>query len=442
MQWSESLERVRVMRSRHVFAVLVVASIVAGCVSAEDDPSADGTWAGTITTEGNVTTVINESGSVWGGMATLVEEASIGVLDGDDPYVFSQVRAVVANDERIFVIDALERIVRVYDMEGAHLFDIGRPGDGPGEFRRPWAIGLSLEPRVLVRDLGQRRLHVFSLDGELLDDWPAGGGGPTTIADEGFVYAYNRLSTDAGDAPIEFGMVAMRPDGAGEHVPIPPFEHQRALVPVDRRFIEVGMMQAINQGLPFSVADVPFAPEPKWALASDGTMISGESDAYRFAVERLDGRAVNVERAVDPVPVGGEEWRWYRDRLTRFWREVVPEFVWEGEMPAAKPAFTALTPDRDGRVWVLRQLAGVRLAECDPEPDEFSGFLEQPCWHQPLALEAFGADGRYLGRVDVPEGTRLDVPPFIDGATVIVAIEDEAGTIMVKRYRLVLPGER
>ena len=39
----------------------------------------DGTWVGTITTEGNVTTVINEAGSVWGGAATLVEEASIGV---------------------------------------------------------------------------------------------------------------------------------------------------------------------------------------------------------------------------------------------------------------------------------------------------------------------------------------------------------------------------
>ena len=113
------------------------------------------------------------------------------------------------------------------------------------------------------------------MDGELLDDWPAGGGGPTTIADEGFVYVYNRLSTDAGDMPARFGMVALGPDGAGEQIPIPAFEHQRVLVPVDRRFIEVGMLQAINQGLPFSVADVPFAPEPQWALAGDGTMIWG-----------------------------------------------------------------------------------------------------------------------------------------------------------------------
>jgi len=427
------------MNLRPVAAVSVIAFLAGAC--GQDSPTdAGGTWVGTITTEGNVTTVVNESGSAWGGTATLVEEASIGVLDGDDPYVFSQVKAVAASDDRIFVIDSLDRIVRAYDMSGVHLFDIGRPGDGPGEFRRPWAIGVSLEPRVLVRDLGQRRLHVFSLDGELLDDWPAAGGGPTTIADEGFVYVYNRLSTDAADAPAGFGMVAIGPDGAAEQIPIPAFEHQRALVPVDRRFIEVGMMQAINQGLPFSVADVPFAPEPQWALASDGTLIWGESDVYRFATKGLDGGIMNIELAVDPVPVGGEEWRWYRERLTHFWREVVPEFVWEGAMPDAKPAFTALTPDGDGRVWVLRELACVQLAGCEPDPDEFSGFLERPCWHQPFVLEGFDADGRYLGRISVPETTRLDIPPFIAGDTVIMVVEDEAGTIMVKRCRLVLPG--
>jgi hypothetical protein len=33
-------------------------------------------------------------------------------------------------------------------------------------------------------------------------------------------------------------------------------------------------------------------------------------------------------------------------------------------------------------------------------------------------------------------------PPFIDGTRVIAVCRDEADTIMVKRYRLVLPGEQ
>ena len=51
------------------------------------------------------------------------------------------------------------------------------------------------------------------------------------------------------------------------------------------------------------------------------------------------------------------------------------------------------------------------------------------------------AEGRYLGEVSVPPNFSLEPLPFIGGTDVIARVEDEAGTIMVKRYRLVLPGE-
>jgi hypothetical protein len=58
-------------------------------------------------------------------------------------------------------------------------------------------------------------------------------------------------------------------------------------------------------------------------------------------------------------------------------------------------------------------------------------------------LAVFAADGRYLGEVEVPPGmTALaGVATFVDAPMVVASFEDEAGTIMVKRYRLVLPGE-
>ena len=55
-------------------AVLILSLLAAGCGAPDTTPDADGTWVGTITTEGNVTTVVNESGSVWGGTARLVED--------------------------------------------------------------------------------------------------------------------------------------------------------------------------------------------------------------------------------------------------------------------------------------------------------------------------------------------------------------------------------
>ncbi len=110
---------------RGIAAALLVATSAA-CASPAPDARSSAAWVGTITTEGNVTTVINESGSVWGGMARLVEEASIGVEAGPEEYMFGNVTAVWGTDGRTFVLDPQIPAVRVYDLAGSHLFDIGR----------------------------------------------------------------------------------------------------------------------------------------------------------------------------------------------------------------------------------------------------------------------------------------------------------------------------
>lgn len=90
-------------------------------------------WVGTITTEGDVTTVVNESGSVWGGTATLIEELSIGVETGPAEYMFGRVGATASYGNRIYVSDLSVPAVRVYTLEGEYIGDIGREGQGPGE---------------------------------------------------------------------------------------------------------------------------------------------------------------------------------------------------------------------------------------------------------------------------------------------------------------------
>ena len=49
----------------------------------------------------------------------------------------------------------------------------------------------------------------------------------------------------------------------------------------------------------------------------------------------------------------------------------------------------------------------------------------------------------YLGEVQVPDGFRPALGTlFSRGDMMLAVIQDRAGTIMVKRYRLVLPAER
>jgi hypothetical protein len=56
-------------------------------------------------------------------------------------------------------------------------------------------------------------------------------------------------------------------------------------------------------------------------------------------------------------------------------------------------------------------------------------------------LDAFDADGRYLGEVELPQVAVVSMDVYIRGDVVVVPASDESGTPMVKRYRLVLPGE-
>lgn len=107
------------MALRPIAAVSTVALLVLACAPRESPPEAERTWVGTITTEGNVTTVAAESGSVWGETATLVEQASIGVeagalvlVQGHVPAAAPQAPELLAEAIRDVYSDATEWTVR------------------------------------------------------------------------------------------------------------------------------------------------------------------------------------------------------------------------------------------------------------------------------------------------------------------------------------------
>jgi len=85
---------------------------------------------------------------VWGGAATLGEEASIGVDVGPEEYMWGRVRGLAATDERIYVVDPSVPIVRVYDFGGQHLMNVGRGGQGPAEFVNPEGIVVASDGKI------------------------------------------------------------------------------------------------------------------------------------------------------------------------------------------------------------------------------------------------------------------------------------------------------
>jgi len=151
-----------------------------------------------------------------------------------------------------------------------------------------------------------------------------------------------------------------------------------------------------------------------------------------------------VSRDWEPVPVEPAEATWRKRWRVAATRERYPDWNWNGdEVPSHKPAYNLLIPAASGETWVARSGPSRRQDSCVEDPlDDFRRAGENPCWREEGVLDVFGTDGRYLGDVRIPEGLRPSLGTlFVRGDTVLGVVQDQAGTIMVKRYRLVLPGE-
>ncbi len=93
----------------------------------------------------------------------LEEQVRFGSRDQEGASLTAVV-GVVATSSEVFVLESGPARVAVFTPEGVWLRDIGRSGDGPGEFRSPSTLGLDAG-RLWVSDPRGGRLEVFNPDG-------------------------------------------------------------------------------------------------------------------------------------------------------------------------------------------------------------------------------------------------------------------------------------
>lgn len=419
------------LRSKIAPSVLILA--IGACGPQEIATERAGIWVGTITTEGNVTTVVNRSGSVWGGMATLVEEASIGVDIGEPAYMLGEIRGLTANDEYIYLADASIPAVRVYDFEGRYVKDIGARGGGPGEFIRPDKAAVAADGTLYV--YGDGRVNVYASSGESIDTWqfPRPSFGSTTpmvLTDGGALYLHDRLRSRIAER--RDGMRRLGPTGpATEMVLVPEFDAEPYQL-VNEMTNGPNRMRATVR--------VPFGPGLAWVMTPAGEIVAGFSSDYRFEYHGPAGLLQAVEKAWTPVPVGRDRAEWSRRRQEASFRRQNPEWQWNGpSIPDVMPAYSALYAGSGGRVWVQRVVASQRLPDCDPTAENPDTGRSTNCWTSRQQFDVFDADGRFATSVDYPPRALRHV--VVHGDHLIGYTEDAAGVGMVKRYRLVPPGQ-
>jgi len=322
---------------------------------------------------------------------------------------FASIYAVIADqDGRMYVADSDAHEIAVVDAEGRRTGAIGRPGDGPGEFRGlldiAWAGDL-----LLALDWPQGSA-LFHRDGRIAATGEFRGRA-RSLAFSGPDGGY-ALAVIPG-MRVEYGLIA--PNGSYSALPL--------LSDSDRvTSVDCGTSNGWIHPLSF-----PFARRgPMRAFLPGGVLAAGHRDAYRIDLVDIEsGDTIrSITRDYPRIPLTRE--RWERQDVIRQYRELVTEhgaaFLQSDpsqpcpldERPEFLPVLFAVVADDAGRLWV--------------ESSTDDGF----------AVTVFDADHEPVGQAPMPVRDET-VAPYVRANRLYIVTRDEFDVQSIEVYEARLP---
>ena len=317
------------------------------------------------------------------------EEVRVGSLARTDGTAFGLVIGVVATEDgSLYVADTQVPAIRMFDVDGVHVGDVGRQGEGPGEFRGLNAIAMTPEGEIAAWDYTAHRLSVFAGDRAYLRSFRtpdvAGllmGPGPALVVDTAgrfWIRTFHEFPRTPGAPEVVYSWVRYSPRG----------EIIDSIVPPRRRL--GGSLAA-------------FKIETVNVLSPGAYFVSGRKDEYAVHRPLSDGRIVRIERGYAPVPLVGQErsqWEAFLAEWERRWNFDSPD------LPRHKPVWRSLFVDADSRIWVARH--GVaEHREGYVSRRTARGQWPNVDWVEPTAYDLLGPRGSFLGSATFPDGAQV-----------------------------------
>lgn len=293
-------------------------------------------------------------------------------------------------DGRVLVSDGIEEVLLRLDLAGGRSEQVGRTGQGPGEYRGPDALFPTADGGTLLVDLGNGRLSVFGPDGRYRESMSIAQGAPGPGAGPGGLRLILPRGTDSRGRLYFQPPSAFGPGGApADSAPVVRFDRSTSALDTVA-FVKVAPPAvqtsggANNQNV--RMMPRPFPASDGWAVAPDGRLAIVRAADYRLEWVTPVGRVRGQPVAVRPVPIRAaerEEWAASvggglsigvenrNGEITTTFRRGRPGAQQPDlsglEWPARKPPFVSAnvfaTPE--GEVWVERSVAAGAPREYD-----------------------------------------------------------------------------
>jgi hypothetical protein len=347
----------------------------------------------------------------------IVEELRIGGLDGPMESTFGYVGPIAPTESGgMYVVDTRIPVIRTYDADGGYLGDVGRGGQGPGEYRSVSSMRVLDDGRIMIWDQGNARVSWFDPDGEFLDSRPLTG---AIGAQDTFVFGsdgtiYTRL---AGDGPLVEGPGGIMGDW-GRIQPDGTIDRLYPIVQEERDGPSYVLSGRGGYYRPFTVMTLA-------TMGPDGSYYEVRNDTYRIRHVHPDGTESFITRDEPRVQVSSEEMaEWEARSESMAGRSPTPrsEFF---PIPDVKPYIRYIMTDLDGRLWVSRYTEKAYMPYTDDEvADRAEQGLPSYNWRDRLKWDVYAPDDTWLGFVTFPFRT-----------TLVTARGDEIWTVEAGPYR-------
>jgi hypothetical protein len=337
----------------------------------------------------------------------------IGRLDGPDETLFFRVSDAARLSGGSFVLASFgSHDLRRFTADGAHVWTVGREGEGPGEFVGLTQLTAGPGDTLLTYDFRQRRVSRFGPDGTFLDAHPLEGPNESGFAfvealltDGRAVYTWRVFG--GADGPPSEGEI--RRDTIGIHVSGVAGDTARELGRFPGPETVVLQSGETDGGFTISISSTAFGRSTEVA-AGDSAVWIGDTDRFELRRYGFDGQLeALVRRAFEPVVVDDamigramvEEMENADDdnerrMIRRRWEDI--------PIPATLPAYEALTVDRLGNLWVqLFEVPGERerIWSVFTREGEWLGDVTFPVRIRPLEIGDKYVIGRYGDELDV-----------------------------------------
>jgi len=342
---------------------------------------------------------------------SLTPDASYG--DTEDVIIGRMGQFAVDDAGRVYIADFSQNVIHAYAPDGSYLRQIGREGDGPGEFRRINAIRPG-DRHLHVLDTGAMRISRFTLDTHSFVDnltvpfefQSEGGfvsfpGNFHLVSDDHYLVhfstGYSAAMDESDVEPKDRGRLLNRTDGDFEEGFVYEFPISEAIVH--------------REGTSMSVMSPDYKRRSVIAV-NNNLLAYGFSEDLLFKFYGLDGA---YQKAVwqpfeKPALNRNEVLQEYADR-DEPWRGMVRN----DNMPETWPAFRYLVMDDENRIWAA--------AYSDDE--------EAYDWR------VYSDEGELIGEFVWPRSR--EISEVKNGSAYTRETDEETGLQQVVRYRIEMP---